>query len=269
MGAKHPTHTEESTATAVGVRRGDLSTSAKPSRDDPKRSRFFVWAAVYCALLSLVGFTPSYWRPLATSTPTELSPAVHVHGFLFTAWVLLFLVQSLLVARGSVATHRSLGLAGISIATAMVIFGFIVSNQANVERFEAGQAARAYSLGFSNSFALLGFAILFGLAIHHRRRAATHKRLMLFATCMLLTPPVSRLYRALLAPAPAPPWLVFVTIDVLLVACIAYDVRRRGRIHPVTLACGPLLLAFQILRFPIPQMQWWRATYDAFLHAVT
>jgi hypothetical protein len=150
----------------------------------------------------------------------------------------------------------------------MVIFGFIVSLAANVERMESGQIDRAYALGFSNIFALVAFAALFTLGVYKRRRPASHKRLMLFATCMLLNPPVGRLYRTVFAPSPPPPWLVFATIDVILVAFIVYDLRTMRRLHPVTVASGMVLLTFQIIRFYIPQMAWWQAAYDILLRLV-
>ena len=107
--------------------------------------RFFVWMAGFCVLLTFAGFTPTYWGPLATATLGEFSPVVHIHGALFFSWTLLFFMQSWLVARGRIATHRSFGLIGVSLATAMFIFGFIVSLAASAERMKAGQVARVYT----------------------------------------------------------------------------------------------------------------------------
>jgi len=233
-----------------------------------QQPRFFLWMAVFCVALTFSGFTPTYFGPLATGSMGEFSPAVHIHGALFSAWTLLLLLQTWLVVRGQTARHRSIGFVGVSLATAMLIFGFIISLQANVERVEAGQLDRAYALGFSNTVALIGFAVLVALAIRARRRPESHKRLMLFATCMLLTPPVGRLYRPVFAPSQPPPLLVFATIDAILVACAVHDWRTLRRLHPVTLGCGVLLLAFQILRFPLPRMGWWQATYDVLLRLV-
>jgi hypothetical protein len=61
---------------------------------------------------------------------------------------------------------------------------------------------------------------------------------------------------------------VFVTIDAILVACILHDLRSSQRIHAVTIVSGLALLAFQVLRFPVPAMDWWRATYDVVLGLV-
>ena len=226
---------------------------------------FFVWMAGYCVLLTFAGFTPTYFAPLAATAPVGVTPTVHIHGVLFFSWTLLFFMQSWLAMRRRINVHKSLGLIGISIATAMVLFGFIVSLQANAERIAAGHIDRAYAFGFSNTYALLAFAMLFALAIYNRRRTASHMRLMLFATAMLMNPPVGRLFRPIFAPSPPSPWAVFVTIDVILVACVLYDLKTTQRIHPATMISGAALLAFQILRFPIPQMEWWRSVYDVIL----
>jgi hypothetical protein len=205
---------------------------------------------------------------MLTGSPLEFAPVVHVHGVVFFAWTLLFLVQTTLVGRQQLALHRSVGLLGISLATAVVILGFAVSLRANAERFATGDIARAYALGFSNTYALVTFAALFAAAIHMRRKPDSHKRLMLFATSMLLAAPVGRLYRPVFAPAPPPPWLVLGTVDTILVACLAYDWRTRRRVHPATAIAGSVLIASQVLRFVIPGTAWWRATYDVIIQLV-
>jgi hypothetical protein len=238
------------------------------ARAAPAQPGFFVWMAGWCVVLTFAGFTPTYLGPLVAASLGEFSPAVHIHGVLFLSWTLFLLLQAWLVVRGHTATHRSIGFLGVSLATAMVIFGFIVSLVANAERMEAGETARAYDLGFSNTFALIAFAAMVAIAIQKRRRPASHMRLMLFATCMLLNPPVGRLYRPMFAPSPPPPWLVFATIDAILFACVLHDWRALRRVHPVTVGSGLALLAFQVLRFPLPGMAWWQATYDVLLRLV-
>lgn len=230
-----------------------------------RRDRFFTRIAALCVLFVVAGFTPTYLAPLATGSPTGVSPVVHIHGLLFFAWALFLLLQSTLVVRGRVALHRSLGLAGISLATAMVLVGFIVSLRANLERLGAGAVDRAYDLGFGNTVALIGFGAMVALAIANIRRSAHHKRWLLFATCMLLNPPLGRLYRALLAPAPASPWMVFLTVDAILVACLLHDRRTLGRPHGVTMVGVSVIVGAQILRSPIAATQTWRTLYDAIL----
>jgi hypothetical protein len=47
--------------------------------------------------------------------------------------------------------------------------------------------------------------------------------------------------------------------DMVLLAAILYDVRTRGRPHPVYVVGGTIVLAVQILRGPLSTTQWWYA----------
>jgi len=71
------------------------------------------------ALLSLLivfaGFARTYYLKTFTTSPT-LSPLLHVHGFLFTAWMLLFLAQSALIATHRTDIHKRLGVFGGALA---------------------------------------------------------------------------------------------------------------------------------------------------------
>lgn len=103
------------------------------------------------------------------------------------------------------------------------------------------------------------------LAIANVRRPDRHGRWMLFATCMLLNAPVGRLYRPVFAPGAPWPWVVFATVDTMLVACLVHDWRTLGRPHPVTFVGGSVLLTVQLFRSTIAATPTWRATYDALL----
>ncbi|HUF67634.1 MAG TPA: hypothetical protein VMM79_03205 [Longimicrobiales bacterium] len=243
-------------------------TGAIAVKAQPDNGYFSVWMAGLCVLFIFAGFTPTYFWPMMTGTLQGIAPVVHIHALVFFGWAVLFLVQTLLIARRRTGMHRSLGLLGISVATAVVILGFVVSLRANASRLAAGDAARAYGLGFSNTVALTAFASMVAAAIHKRKSRESHERLMLFATVNLLAAPVVRLYRPVFSPAPPPPWLVFATIDIILVACIVHDWRTTRRIHPATAVAGSLLLASQVLRFPVGGMAWWRSTYDVLLQLV-
>jgi hypothetical protein len=56
--------------------------------------RFYVWMAAACVLIAFGGFAPTYWLQLIPGT--FIGPALlHIHGWLFSAWTLLFLVQEI------------------------------------------------------------------------------------------------------------------------------------------------------------------------------
>src|SRR5688572_7270111 len=97
---------------------------------------FYVWMAGACALIAFVGFAPTYWLQLAPGTFVG-SPLLHLHGLLFSAWTVFFLAQSTFVATGRLSRHRTWGLAGISLATAMVLVGFAVADEVLTRRLAA------------------------------------------------------------------------------------------------------------------------------------
>src|SRR5258708_35483193 len=87
---------------------------------------FYFYVALSCTAVALLGFAPTYWLPMADRT-FKSSPIVHIHGLVFFCWTLFFCFQTWLAASGRIANHRSIGMAGISFATAMTIFGVLVS----------------------------------------------------------------------------------------------------------------------------------------------
>src|SRR5436309_1847864 len=71
-----------------------------------RRIRWFCLAmAASAVIVVFVGFAPTYYLK-GTSAPASLPMRVHVHGVLFTAWIVLFFAQSALVAVRRVALHR-------------------------------------------------------------------------------------------------------------------------------------------------------------------
>src|SRR4029450_3359149 len=77
----------------------------------PRRGGFFVGMAVAAALTVFLGFARTYY--LKSAFPTPAFPLLfHVHGALFTAWMLLVVLQASLAASRRIALHRRGGLMG-------------------------------------------------------------------------------------------------------------------------------------------------------------
>ena len=70
--------------------------------------QFYTGMALAAAVVVFVGFAPTYFlRGSDQSTP--LPTYLHVHGFLFTTWIALFIAQTSLVAARRTDLHRRLG----------------------------------------------------------------------------------------------------------------------------------------------------------------
>jgi hypothetical protein len=235
---------------------------------------FYVWMAGACALIAFGGFAPTYWLQLAPGTFVG-SPLLHLHGLLFSAWTLFFLLQTTLVAMGRLGSHRTWGLAGVSLATAMVLVGFAAADEVLTRRLAAGfgDRARAFHIVSTSMAALFGVFVCG--AIVSVRRAEIHKRLMLLATITVLPPAIARVFFAMnvgmgagIRPGLGAPRTVESVLmagliaDLLIVVAIAYDWRTRGRVHPTYLIGGGVIVAVQCLRAPLSTTQWWYAIAD-------
>ena len=172
-----------------------------------------------------------------------------VHGIIFTSWVLLFLTQASLVAAGRTSVHRRLGVAGAGLAAVMVVLGPVVAIPAGRRGALPGDPLAFLLVPLGD---LVLFAVFVSAAIWNRRRAETHKRLMLLGLLSLLPPAVSRWPVAANRPA--------VTAGILFVMMMAppvYDFVTRRRVNPITLWGGLALFVSAPLRFAFSQTEAW------------
>ncbi|MES2195246.1 MAG: hypothetical protein V4517_12570 [Pseudomonadota bacterium] len=226
---------------------------------------FYFYMALSCAAVAFLGFAPTYFMPMAAGKFPPL-PAVHFHGLLFFAWSLYFAFQSWLAASGQVVRHRTMGMIGVSLATAMVISGFLVAVSAMKRSAEIGMTYEGISFVIVPLSGMLFFAVVFTLAVGYVRQKEIHKRLMLLAGISLLDAAVARWFLTFLAPSGAvgpPPVLVTVppafVAYLLLVVAIVHDWRTRGRPHPVYVYGGIVLIAIKLLNWPVSTTAAWHS----------
>ena len=218
----------------------------------PRRRRFYTGMALAIALTVFAGFAPTYYlRPWFQSTP--LGGLVHLHGLVFTGWVLLFLVQSTLIAAGRTALHRRLGVAGAVLAVLLVVVGTTTAI-AGASRGAGPPGVPPLAFLAVPFFDMVVFTGLVAVGLWHRRRADIHKRLMTLATIALLGAPIARLpFGARMIGLPG----VFALADLFLVACIAYDLTTLRRVHPATIWGGLAIVVSQPLRLAISGTGLW------------
>ena len=115
------------------------------------------------------GFAPTYYlRSYFTATP--LIPLLHLHGLVFTSWLVLFVAQTTLVAAHRTNIHRRLGVAGGVVAVLMILVG------ASTAVIRAKQGASPPGGPSPLAFLvvplgdMLVFAVLVGAGFYFRRR---------------------------------------------------------------------------------------------------
>src|SRR5436190_21416450 len=112
----------------MSIDAGPASTASPRSLESQGRL-FHTGMAVALLLTAVAGFGPTYFfKPIHPSPP--LPPLLHVHGMVFTAWLVLLIVQSGLVRAERADLHKRLGLFGAALAVGVVILGFLVAREA-------------------------------------------------------------------------------------------------------------------------------------------
>jgi hypothetical protein len=226
--------------------------------DLARRDRiFYTTMSVVATLVVFVGFAPSFFLATANASAKPLAPLFHIHGAMFTLWMLFFVTQNVLIARGNRALHMRLGQFGAVLGMAMIVMAFVVTLHATGTGFGGPLGAlpdkiQAMAVPFFDMFV---FAPLFFAALYYRKSSPeAHKRLMMMAT-------VGGLLGAAIGRAP----LFIGQLDrqlylylALIFAGPVYDLVTRKRIHPAYFfALVPCLFFLTSMRLRIGASDWW------------
>jgi hypothetical protein len=226
-----------------------MTTSAQTALDLKEKvageRRYFTVMALVMIAIAIAGFLPAIVDPASRRAP--LTPLAAVHGMVFFAWLLLFLVQSRLVATGRVAVHRRLGIVGVILLAVMIPLGYVTTIAMVRRGFDlsgdqgvdtAGHGIDPQYGAVFNLWALVLFAILAAAALACRRRSEIHKRLMLFANIELMGAPnthfwghVGAFRHVSVAGGVA---LVLAPMAILMLSCVVRDYVVLRRVRPLT-----------------------------------
>ena len=218
--------------------------------------KFFGAMALIMVAATFVGFAPSYYlAPAFGGKP--LSLLLHVHGVVFTLWMLLYLAQTGLISARRTDIHRLVGPAGVTLAVVMVPLGVataIVTKQvAAANHLPPPGPPLIFPLG-----AILTFGVLVGAGITMRGRSAWHKRLMLLGTAAIVTTPLARITKfSHLGLMPAFGGMIL--SDLLLIGLAGYDLWTKGRLHSATQWGGGFFLGTQVIRILLNMTPAWQA----------
>ena len=219
--------------------------------------RFYSGTALAILLAVVVGFSRTFFlRPLFPGAASPSEAIFYVHGTVATAWLLLFVVQTRLVAMGHTRTHRRVGVFGAVLAALMVVLGawgaLIAASRATGF---VGVPVPPLRFLVVPLFDVALFGLFVALAIARRRDLPAHKRWMLLGTINLLPAAIARWPGV----ADGGPIAFLALTDLFIVALAVHDLRSRGRLHPVTLWGGLLLIASQPGRLALSGTDAWLA----------
>ncbi|MFN3819819.1 hypothetical protein [Blastomonas sp.] len=211
-----------------------------------REHRFFLRMAALILLFTVIGFAPSYYLrafipPLHPMEPLNL--LVHLHGIVFSSWVILFMVQVGLISAGKRHVHRQLGMLGILLVALMIPLAIAVGIAGIHRPLTAAPGIDPLSWA---ALPLLDAPVFGGLiisALAMRHRPDVHKRLMLVAMINMVQPSAGRLIGMTGLPGEAVGPLSGLVVLALLAALLFRDWLATRRFHPAVLIGSAIVFA--------------------------
>lgn len=249
--------------------------SGTPRADAVDRWIFVFMAAWFIAIV-LVGFVPDSITKVQLIEAGRRAPfplVLHMHAVAMGSFLLLLLAQTWLMATGRRALHMQLGIAGMVLAVALVVIGFILAPTMYYQVRGAVQfgppsvrEALAPVVPFLENILLLQisaglmFALFVTIALRARAKdAGLHKRLMFLAVAVPLGAAISRMHW-LPSTMPDRPLSINLFVLMAIAPMFVWDVIRNRRVHKAYWIWFPLFAADVTLVNVVWDKPWWHAT---------
>jgi hypothetical protein len=216
---------------------------------------FFSGMAVLLCICVFIGFSPTYYQAGMLSAPLP-SPILHIHGAVFTLWMLLFVVQVAFISARRVTWHRSFGTVAFFLPPIMIVLGVMAAVDALHRGVRIGPLDPSVSAAIP-LIGIIGFVVPILASWRARRRPDAHKRLILIATISLAGAAFARFPRSLIGLPPSA--RAYTGIGALLLILIIYDLLSLHRVHRSTMWAAPLAFLTIFLAVPIGFTHAWHA----------
>lgn len=159
-------------------------------RDADRRISGGIFVFVFAVILA--GFSKNFYLRAWLGT-RPLIPTAWLHGFIMSAWLILFAIQVLLVARRRIDLHRRVGRFAAALAVLVMVVGVLaVIVRARLAIPNASLTQYATLFAAFDGLSLMLSGILVACAVRWRARPAVHRRLMTMAMVALLPPAFGR-----------------------------------------------------------------------------
>jgi hypothetical protein len=216
---------------------------------------FYFGMAILMCICVFIGFSPTYFQAGMMRAPLP-SPILHIHGAVFTLWMLLFVVQAALISARRVQWHRSLGTVAFCLPPIMIVLGVIAA----IDALHRGVMIGPLDPSVSSAIPLIGivaFTIVIYASWRARRRPDAHKRLILIATIGLVAAAFGRFPWGRIGLPPAAGAIT--GTGILLLILVLYELITLRRIHRSTMWAAPVVLAAIAFAVPIGMTPAWHA----------
>jgi len=218
--------------------------------------------AIAMAVIVFFGFARTFYLSFwfEQGRQSSSAPVFYIHGAVFTAWMLLMILQPALIRAHRATTHRAIGRLGAVIAIGVVITGIDVALVAAARPVDSIPSAKTAEFLCVILVGIVMFGLLVSLAIAFRNHSAFHKRFMLLATINLLQAAIVR--TPIRFPVDFIPAETFVLANLFILPMVVWDLCVLRRIHPATLWGGLAILVSLPLRFWLSETPAWHTVAD-------
>lgn len=230
----------------------------------------YVFMAAMFVAIALGGFIPDSITKLAeieAGKRPAFPPVMHLHAVVMGGWLMLLLAQTALVATGRTSLHRTLGLASLVAAPAVLAAMIAATLEGWSELYALAPTVtpevletlenRRSNVLLAQVRSILYFAVFFAWALSVRKKdSETHKRMMILATVVLIPAAITRL-TWLPTSIPASYDGVHAYMLLCLAPVLVHDVIRLGRPHRAYLIGLALLVPWIIATHFLWSSPWW------------
>ncbi|PAP77229.1 hypothetical protein [Rubrivirga marina] len=194
---------------------------------------FFPALAVLISGTGFAGFSFTYFGPILGGTYPPAGAPLHLHGWSFFLWYLLFPLQAVLIGTGRGALHRALGRSSVVLVAVMALTGLLVLSVRVEEALRTGGPEVWLQYGPHILSNLVLFVAFYAAALRMAltARFAAHMRLMVVASAIGLGAGFARLILYLSGFHPL--WLPMGTLgcSLFIGLGIVYDALTRRHVH--------------------------------------
>lgn len=215
---------------------------------------FFAGLAVVISVLGISGFWFTYFGPIIDKTYPPAGVPLHVHGWSFFLWLILFPLQAILIGRQRRTLHKMLGRTSVVLVLLMTLTGLLVVSVRADEAAREGGPLIWLLYGPLFLFILILFVAFYTASIRMAltNRWQAHKRLMIVASGIGVAAGISRWVMILSGFHPLSIPIGVLSCSVFLMIGMVYDVVTRRSVH---LAYWIGLATFVFIMIPLlPQV---------------
>lgn len=196
---------------------------------------FYPALAILISATGFAGFSFTYFGPIIRGSYPPSGTALHLHGWSFFLWYLLFPIQAILMARGKNALHMRLGRLSVILVIMMTLTGILVLTVRVEEAMRNGapQIWLLYGpLILSNLVLFVAFYSA-GIYMAIKNSLQSHKRLIIVASSIGLGAGFFRLILFLSGFHPMSLPVGVLSCSLFIIIGIVYDWVTQKFVHPV------------------------------------